>query len=134
MNKEKLLSELQFKAIRSGGAGGQHVNKVSSKVVLTWDLSKTLAFSEEQIGRLELMLRNRLSKEAVLQLECDATRSQIRNKDGVIERFFSILETALIREKPRRATKVSRSVIRKRKDNKQQLSLKKAMRRRPDFD
>ncbi|MCP1995009.1 alternative ribosome rescue aminoacyl-tRNA hydrolase ArfB [Flavobacterium sp. HSC-61S13] len=134
MNKEKLLSELQFKAIRSGGAGGQHVNKVSSKVVLTWDLSKTVAFSEEQIGRLESMLRNRLSKEAVLQLECDATRSQIRNKDGAIERFFSILETALIREKPRRATKVSRSVIRKRKDNKQQLSLKKAMRRRPDFD
>lgn len=134
MNKEKLLSELQFKAIRSGGAGGQHVNKVSSKVVLTWDLSKTVAFSEEQIRRLESMLRNRLSKEAVLQLECDATRSQFRNKDGAIERFFSILETALIREKPRRATKVSRSVIRKRKDNKQQLSLKKAMRRRPDFD
>ncbi|WP_430614975.1 alternative ribosome rescue aminoacyl-tRNA hydrolase ArfB [Flavobacterium sp. JP2137] len=134
MNKEKLAAELQFKAVRSGGAGGQHVNKVSSKVVLSWDLSKTQAFSEEEVARLTVELSNRLSKESILQLECDATRSQIQNKEGAISRFYAILTAALVEKKPRKATRVSRSVIRKRKDNKQQLSLKKAMRRRPDVD
>lgn len=131
MNKDIIRQELMFKAIRSGGAGGQHVNKVSSKVVLTWNLGTTTGLSIEEKEYLEVRLATRLSKEQIYQVEVDQTRSQIKNKEIAIARFFEALDKGLTKPKERRETKIPKSVQRKRADNKQKLSIKKALRQRP---
>src|SRR5690606_20509104 len=71
VDKEKIISELQYKAVRSSGAGGQNVNKVSSKVVLSFDLGKSEALSPEEKALAELKLANRLTNEGILILNCD---------------------------------------------------------------
>ncbi len=133
-NKEALLQELIFKAIRSSGAGGQHVNKVASKVELQFDLSKSLVFNEEQKERLQTKLKHRLTKENVLVLQCDESRSQHKNKDLVIKRFLELINYSLIIPKKRIPTKVPKSVIRKRLKNKRNLSEKKTNRKKPNID
>ncbi|PIA78649.1 peptide chain release factor 1 [Gaetbulibacter sp. 4G1] len=133
-NKEALLQELIFKAIRSSGAGGQHVNKVASKVELQFDLSKSLVFNEEQKERLQTKLEHRLTKENVLVLQCDESRSQHKNKDLIIKRFLELINYSLIIPKKRIPTKVPKSVIRKRLKNKRNLSEKKANRKKPNID
>lgn len=130
MYKAELFRELYFKAVRSGGAGGQHVNKVSSKVMLFWDLTNSKIFSEEEKIRLESRLRNHVSKEGILVLVCEETRSQIKNKEIVIQKFFSQIELALVQQKIRKETKVPKSVIRKNQESKKKSSLKKALRKR----
>ena len=75
INKEALLQELTFKAIRSSGAGGQHVNKVASKVELQFDLLNSLVFNDEQKERLKNKLQHRLTKDAILILQCEESRS-----------------------------------------------------------
>ena len=77
MKTDILLSELQFKAVRSSGAGGQNVNKVSSKVVLTFNLNNSKALSEEERELLKTKLDSKLSSEKVLILNCDEDRSQL---------------------------------------------------------
>ncbi|MDM1378087.1 alternative ribosome rescue aminoacyl-tRNA hydrolase ArfB [Myroides marinus] len=130
MLREVIEKELSFKAVRSSGAGGQNVNKVSSKVVLSWDCMNSQGVSDEERMLLLERLKNRFNKEGVLILDADNTRSQIKNKDIVIERFFQLLAIGLHIEKERRETKTPRRVIQKRKENKQQNSLKKALRKR----
>ncbi|ESU19999.1 protein chain release factor B-like protein [Flavobacterium cauense R2A-7] len=127
------MSELQFKAVRSSGAGGQNVNKVSSKVVLSFDLKISTAFSEEEKELLLAKLENKLTKEQVLILSCDEDRSQLRNKEIVIKRFLLIVEGALKVEKPRKATKIPRSVIEKRLKEKRNQSDIKQSRQKPKF-
>ncbi|CAM3571103.1 protein chain release factor B-like protein [Flavobacterium saliperosum S13] len=133
MDKEKLLSELQFKAVRSSGAGGQNVNKVSSKVVLQFDLKTSSAFSEEEKELLLSKLDNKLTKEQVLLLNCDEGRSQLRNKEIVIKRFLLIIEGALKVAKSRKPTKIPRSVIEKRLKEKRSQSDIKQSRQKPKF-
>jgi ribosome-associated protein len=133
MKTDILLSELQFKAVRSSGAGGQNVNKVSSKVVLTFNLNNSKAFSEEEKELLKIKLDSKLSTEKVLILNCDEDRSQLRNKDIIIKRFLELLKNALIVPKKRKATKIPRSVIEKRIKAKRNLSEIKQNRRKPDF-
>ena len=133
-NEEVLLQELNFKAIRSSGSGGQHVNKVSSKVELTFNLMESLAFNEEQKGRLQNKLQHRLTKEHVLMLQCDESRSQHKNKELVIKRFLELIRLGLVIQKKRIPTKIPRAVIRKRLKNKRNLSDKKANRKKPDLD
>lgn len=101
-NKEILLTELVFKFSRSGGAGGQHVNKVSSKVLLQWDVAGSTVFSEDQKAILFHALSNRINKDGVLQLESDNDRSQLKNKEIAIQRFLTIVDTALIPVKARK--------------------------------
>lgn len=132
--EEAILHELTFKAIRSSGSGGQHVNKVSSKVELTFNLSESLLFDEDQKERLLRKLQNRLTKEGVLVLQCGESRSQHKNKGIIIKRFFSIIDTALIIPKKRIRTKIPKSVIRKRLKNKRNRSEKKANRKKPNLD
>lgn len=131
MNRELLLKELQFKAVRSSGAGGQNVNKVSSKVVLFWDLVSSSNFSDFHKEKIKFALNQRLTKQGVLVLECDNTPSQIKNKQLVIKRFLLILEDALRPVKPRVATKVSKTKLIKRKEIKKQMSTKKQLRKPP---
>lgn len=133
-DKSILLNELNFKAIRSSGSGGQHVNKVSSKIELSFDLNSSMAFSDEKKERLLKKVQNRLTKEGILILQCDESRSQHKNKEIVIKRFFSLIDAALIIPKKRIRTKIPKSVIKKRLKNKRNLSEKKANRKKPDID
>ncbi|HLV39483.1 alternative ribosome rescue aminoacyl-tRNA hydrolase ArfB [Xanthomarina sp.] len=129
-----LISELNFKAIRSSGAGGQHVNKVSSKVVLNFDLTNSQVFSEEQRALLFKNLANRLTTEGVLILQSDESRSQHKNKELVIKRFLELIRHSLKRPKKRKPTKVPRAVKLKRLSKKKQQADKKANRRPPDIN
>ena len=133
MEPEKIISELQFKAVRSSGAGGQNVNKVSSKVVLSFDLKNSQGLSEEEKALLENKLASRLTSEQILILNCDEDRSQLKNKSIVIKRFLDIISAGLVIPKIRKATKVPKSVIKKRIKDKKSLSEIKQSRRKPDF-
>ena len=133
-NEAALVHELQFKAIRSSGAGGQHVNKVSSKIELSFDLGGSLVFSEMQKTRLLLKLQHRLTNSQVLLMQCGESRSQHKNKDIIIKRFLGLIKSSLIIPKKRIPTKIPKSVIRKRLKNKRNISDKKANRRKPDID
>ena len=133
IEKDKLISELQFKAVRSSGAGGQNVNKVSSKVVLSFDVEKSSFLSMEEKELLIFNLSSRLTSENVLILNCDEDRSQLKNKEIVIKRFFTILTQALHIPKKRKATKIPKSVIRKRIKDKKNLSDLKKNRKKPEF-
>lgn len=133
METIKLLSELSYKAVRSSGAGGQNVNKVSSKVVLTFDFSKTEAFSEEELALLQLKLANRISSENLLILNCDEDRSQRKNKEIVTKRFLELIEKSLIVPKKRKPTRIPRSVIEKRIKAKKATGQIKQNRRKPEL-
>ena len=133
METEKIISELNFKAVRSSGAGGQNVNKVSSKVVLSFDLKNSQALSEEEKLLLEIKLYSRLTSEKILILNCDEDRSQLKNKAIVTKRFLDIITAGLIIPKIRKATKIPKSVIRKRIKDKKNVSDIKKNRRKPDF-
>lgn len=128
------MSELSFKAVRSSGAGGQNVNKVSSKVVLTFDLKNSKALTEEEKLLLESKLSSRLTTDLVLILNCDEDRSQLKNKEIVIKRFLEIIKNGLIVPKERKATKIPKSVIRKRIKDKKNISEVKKNRRKPDLN
>lgn len=134
LNKEQILKELQFKAIRSSGAGGQHVNKVSSKVELTFNPQPSYGLSDAEKGRLFLKLDARLTKEGLLILQCDEARSQHKNKAIVIKRFFDLLKKSLEVPKKRKPTKPSKSSVEKRLKSKKIDSNKKAYRKKPDLD
>lgn len=134
LNKEILLKELKFKAVRSSGAGGQHVNKVSSKVELSFDVGNSLGLSEQQKERVLLKLGNRLTKDGVLVLQCDEARSQHKNKALVIKRFFEQLKKALQVAKKRKPTKPSKNSIERRLKSKKIASSKKANRQKPNLD
>jgi ribosome-associated protein len=133
-DETQLISELHFKAIRSSGAGGQHVNKTASKVELTFNLKDTLIFNEEEKKLLITRLTSRLSKEYVLILQCGESRSQHKNKALVIERFLEIIKKALIIQKKRKATRIPKSVKLKRLSKKKQNAEKKTSRKPPKID
>ncbi len=133
MDKTQLQSELQFKAVRSSGAGGQNVNKVSSKVVLSFDLKNTQGLDEHEKELALAQLHSRLTTEGILNLNCDEDRSQLRNKELVTKRFFEMIKNALVVPKERKPTKVPKAVIRKRIKDKKSLSEVKKNRRKPDF-
>lgn len=131
MKTEKILTELNFKAVRSSGAGGQNVNKVSSKVVLTFDLSASQALDDEEKALIESKLATKLTSENLLILNCDEDRSQLKNKTIVTKRFLDLIEKALVVQKKRKATKVPRSVIEKRIKEKRNISEIKESRKKP---
>jgi ribosome-associated protein len=131
VDKAKIVSELQFKAVRSSGAGGQNVNKVSSKVVLNFDVKDSAAISEEERELLLSKLENKLTKDQILILNCDEDRSQLKNKEIVIKRFLLIIEEALKVQKKRKPTKIPRSVIEKRLKGKRNQSEIKQSRQKP---
>lgn len=134
MNKDILQSELQFKAVRSSGAGGQNVNKVASKVELIFDLEASLGLTDDEKELLKQSVNNRLTKENILLLQCDESRSQHKNKTLVIDRFFDLLEKGLIVPKERKPTKIPRSVVKKRLKTKRKVSDKKANRKPPELE
>ncbi len=131
---QELEREFNFKAIRSSGSGGQHVNKVATKIELSFSVSESLVFNQHQKAIIIEKLYNRLTKDQVLILQCGETRSQLKNKRIAISRAFSILEAALEVKAERKPTKVPKSVIKKRLKNKKIQSEKKVNRRKPNID
>lgn len=134
MNKEILISELNFKASRSSGPGGQHVNKVSSKIILSFDLMNSSAFTELEKARLFVKLASKLTKEYQLVIHCEEGRSQLRNKEKAIEKLFDLIAKGLHVAKKRKPTKPSRSAIKRRQKTKVKNSLKKNLRKKPGTD
>ena len=131
MDTENILKELKFKAIRSSGPGGQHANKVSSKIELTFDLENSNSLSDDEKSLLKSKISSKLTKENGLILFCDESRSQHRNKEIAIKRFLKLLASGLTRQKKRKPTKPSKSSIKKRMEVKQRTSLKKELRKKP---
>lgn len=134
MNTENIIKELNFKASRSSGAGGQHVNKTSSKIELFFDLENSNSLSENEKELLKVKLLNKLTKENVLILFCEETRSQHRNKEIAIKRFLELLKINLIRPKKRRPTKPSRNSVKRKAENKKRVSIKKILRKKPNLE
>jgi len=133
VNQEQILTELQFKGIRSSGPGGQHANKVSSKVELSFHIEASAGLTDREKKRLILKLDNKLSKEGLLILQCDESRSQHKNKELVIKRFLKLIEKSLVVPKARKKSKPTRSSIEKRLKSKKIASLKKINRSKPDY-
>ncbi len=134
METEKLIREFQYKAVRSSGAGGQNVNKVSSKVVLSFDVVASKSLSEEEKELIYNKLSSRLTLENVLILNCDEDRSQLKNKAIVTKRCLEIIKNALIIPKIRKATRIPKSVIRKRIKDKKSTSEIKQFRKKPNLE
>ena len=130
---EQILSELNYKAVRSSGAGGQNVNKVSSKVVLTFDLANSLALTDEEKELSKKKLKSKLTLEGILILNCDEDRSQLKNKEIVTKRFLEIITKSLVVPKERKATKVPKSVVEKRLKDKSTNSEIKQNRKKPEL-
>jgi len=134
MNLETLLKELEFKALRSSGPGGQHVNKTASKVEVSLNVKASNAFSETEKDSLLKKLSTKISSEGNLQLSCSETRSQHRNKAIVIDRLIELILKSLKKTKARKKTKPSKSSIEKRLKTKKNQALKKSHRKPPKID
>jgi len=132
--EESLIKEFNFKAIRSSGAGGQHVNKVSSKIELSFNLETSLVLNENQKQVIKLKLSNRINKDGLLILQCGESRSQHRNKNIAIIRIIQVLKSALYIQKRRIPTKTPKAVVFKRLKNKRVNKERKANRSKPRLD
>ena len=132
--KEELQRDVQYKTSRSGGKGGQNVNKVSSKVELLFSVTNSTLLTDEEKALLMTRLQPRLNKDGLLQVVCEEERSQYLNKEKAIEKLQTILTKALHQPKKRKASKPSKASVAARLDEKRRASLKKINRRFTDRD
>ncbi|WP_374951512.1 alternative ribosome rescue aminoacyl-tRNA hydrolase ArfB [Mucilaginibacter sp.] len=133
LSKADLQREVSYKTSRSGGKGGQNVNKVSTKVELLFDINQSALFTDEEKILLKDKLQNRFNKDGLVQVICDEERSQYLNKEIAVERLVVLLTNALHKPKLRKAAKVSKAAKLARLGDKKAQSTKKAD-RRPNFD
>jgi ribosome-associated protein len=133
-HEDALLKEVTFKAIRSSGSGGQHVNKTSSKIELSFNISESSVLNEAQKERLVSRLKSRLSNNNILLMQCGETRSQHRNKALIIKRFFNLITENLKVIKIRKASRIPRGVKLKRLNTKRLNAQKKVNRKKPNLD
>ena len=124
-------AELRFVASRSAGPGGQHVNKVNSRVTLRFDLEATPSLDEGQKSRIRERLGTRISKDGILTVSAQKERWQSANRQRATDRFVELLQEALAIPKERRATRVPRRSQRRRLENKRRRSSLKDQRRKP---
>ena len=128
------LSELEFRASRSGGPGGQHVNTSSTRVEVWWDVAASPTLTDEQRARLLAKLESRLDSAGRLRLVSSSSRSQLRNREEVTERLRDVVARALEVPKPRKRTKPSRAARAARLESKRRRSAVKRERRQPPVD
>lgn len=120
------LAELRFTASRSSGPGGQHVNKVSTRVTLLFELDASPSLTDDDKARLHAALGGRIGKDGVLQVTCQTSRSQTANKEIALERFAALVRAALTPAPPRKKTRASRAARQRRLDaKKRQGALKR---------
>ncbi|NOQ72629.1 MAG: aminoacyl-tRNA hydrolase [Crocinitomix sp.] len=134
MDQAAIITEISYKAVRSSGAGGQHVNKVASKVIASFNLELSKGLTDREKEILLKKLAPRLTKDGVLQLSAEESRSQFRNKALCTERLLNLLTQNLIRPKVRRATKPTKGSKKRKLKNKKINSEKKALRKKPNLD
>jgi len=127
-------AELDVRASRSSGAGGQHVNKTSSRIEISWNISKSSAVSEEQRNRLLEKLSSRVSEDGAIRVVASATRSQLRNREAAEQRLAELVAKALVVPRKRKATKRPRAANEARLDEKKKHSERKRERKRPVTD
>ena len=130
--KEKLLSEIQISASRSGGPGGQNVNKVSTKIELRFPVTSSETFQEKEKQAILAKLKNRINMEGELIVTSSTERSQWRNRENAIRKFFELLEKALSKPKKRKKTQPTTASKIKRIENKKKLAHKKQLRKPPE--
>jgi ribosome-associated protein len=128
------LAELEYRATRSGGPGGQHVNTSSTRIEVCWDVRRSPSLTEEQRARLVARLARRLDGEGRLRLVASESRSQLRNREAATERLRELLASALAVPKPRKRTRPSRAAKAARLEAKRRRSALKRDRRRPPHD
>ena len=131
--EEDILSYFTFKTSRSSGSGGQHVNKVETKVELIFDLEACLVFTESQLSRLKRFLASHLDQEGKIHIYCQEYRSQWRNKRKAEKKLIELIEQGLKPVKARKQTKPTKASKEKRIQQKKQRSEVKSNRKRPDY-
>lgn len=131
---DSLLPHITFKTSRSGGKGGQNVNKVSSKVELNFNFEVSKVFTESQKDLLRQKLKNKLTADGQIQLISEEERSQYLNKEHSLQKLIVLLTNSLHVKKARKATKPKKASIEKRLQSKQLQAIKKLNRSRTSFD
>ena len=131
INPETLHSELVFQTARSGGSGGQNVNKVETKVELRFDIRNSALLTEEQKEILYEKLDNKLTNEKVLVLYHQTERSQLANKEKVVVKFNDLIRKAFTIQKKRRPTRPTLASKVERLQTKQRNATVKSLRRKP---
>lgn len=126
---KSLLKEISFKTSRSGGKGGQNVNKVSSKVELNLNISESSVFTEEQKRILLVKLANKINSDGILQIITEEERSQLLNKQKSMVKLQQLIKNALYQAPVRKATRPKRSAIESRLKSKHMNALKKISRK-----
>ena len=127
-----LGNELVFTTSRSSGPGGQNVNKVNSKVTLSFDVVNSKVLSDEEREIISRRLASRMTNDGVLVLTAQDKRSQLQNKESVVEKLEKLLAKAFEKKKARKATKPSKGSVKERIKQKKQHSEKKKWRQRPE--
>jgi ribosome-associated protein len=123
--------EFRFQTSRSSGPGGQHVNKTESRVELFFNIDASTLLADEEKERLQRKLKKRINADGELIITSESTRSQIRNKEDCIKKFYELIEKALTVEKKRIATRPSLAARKKRLETKRLQSEKKQLRKKP---
>jgi len=134
ISPDEIIKELNFMAVRSSGSGGQNVNKVSSKVIISFDVKSSLVLKEQIKEILIGKLKNRISQKGILRVSVSKDRSQYNNKMAAIEKLLLLLNNALKPEEKRIATKPTKASELKRILNKKAHSVKKSDRKRTISD
>jgi ribosome-associated protein len=126
-------SELEVKASRASGAGGQHVNKTSSRIEITWNIRESKSLTDEQRDILMQRLASRLAIDGSIRVVSSETRSQTQNRERAVERLSDLIRKALVPRKKRKPTRRPKSADEARLASKKLHSRKKRERKGDDF-